>query len=82
MSSQRKRAERGRSGGNGGEPVEQGLWDQCKEQAARLMDLIQKSEQCKKEIFDLEAEYDAMKSSKSRSFTSAFQANSAHQNLQ
>ena len=64
MSSQRKRAERGRSGGNGGEPVEQGLWDQCKEQAARLMDLIQKSEQCKKEIFDLEAEYDAMKSSK------------------
>lgn len=65
MSSQRKRAERGRSGGNGGEPVEQGLWDQCKEQAARLMDLIQKSEQCKKEIFDLEAEYDSMNSSKS-----------------
>lgn len=64
MSSQRKRAERGRSGGNGGEPVEQGLWDQCKEQAGRLMELIQKSEVCKKEIFDLEAEYAAMKNSK------------------
>ena len=64
MSSQRKRAERGRSGGNGGEPVEQGLWDQCKEQAARLMELIQKSEACKKEIFDLEAEYAGMKNSK------------------
>ena len=65
MSSQRKRADRGRSGGNGGEQAEQGIWDGCQDSIRKILELAKRSEECRLEIFQMEAEYDTLPNSKS-----------------
>lgn len=65
MSSQRKRVDRGRSGGNGGEQAEQGIWDGCQDSIRKIVELAKRSEECRLEIFQMEAEYDALPNSKS-----------------
>ena len=54
--SSRKRADRGRSGGNGGEQGEQTIWDTCQDQIKKIMEIVQRSEACRKEIFAMEAD--------------------------
>lgn len=57
MSSQRKRVERGRGGGNGQEGnAEQLIWDGCQESIRKLIELVRRCEECKLEIFEMEAE--------------------------
>ncbi len=60
MSSQRKRADRGRNGGASSEPVEIQIWESCKETASRIEELITRSDTIKDQIFALEAEYAAL----------------------
>jgi hypothetical protein len=56
MASQRKRAERGRGGGNGQEGnAEQSIWDGCQDSIKTILVLVERSEECKKEIFQMEA---------------------------
>ena len=56
MASQRKRVERGRGGGNGQEGnAEQSIWDGCQDTIKLILALVARSEECKKEIFQMEA---------------------------
>lgn len=60
--SSRKRADRGRSGGNGDHANEQTIWDGCQDSIKKIMELVQRSEACKKEIFAMEAEFAELES--------------------
>jgi hypothetical protein len=58
MASQRKRVERARGGGNGQEGnAEQSIWDGCQDTIKLILGLVQRAEEGKKEIFQMEAEF-------------------------
>lgn len=80
--SSRKRADRGRSGGNGDSAGEQTIWDGCQDSIKKIMELVQTSEACKKKIFAMEADFAEMENNDKKPSVKQIDALSALQREQ